>query len=32
MNPVTAEKAAGLEADLTEVLNAWYSAGLYTGK
>ncbi|XP_009766238.1 uncharacterized protein [Nicotiana sylvestris] len=32
MNPVTAEKAAGLETDLTEVLNAWYSAGLYTGK
>ncbi|PHT50523.1 hypothetical protein CQW23_10270 [Capsicum baccatum] len=32
MNPVAAEKAAGLETDLKEVLNAWYSAGFYTGK
>ncbi|KAF3680988.1 hypothetical protein FXO38_01971 [Capsicum annuum] len=26
MNPVAAEKVAGLETDLKEVLNAWYSA------
>lgn len=32
MNPVAAEKTGGLETDLTEVLNAWYSAGFYTGK
>lgn len=32
MNPVAAEKTGGLETDLSEVLNAWYSAGLYTGK
>ncbi|XP_059275621.1 uncharacterized protein LOC132030137 [Lycium ferocissimum] len=32
MNPVAAEKTEGLETDLTEVLNAWYSAGFSTGK
>lgn len=31
-NPVAAEKTEGLKTDLTEVLNAWYSAGFYTGK
>lgn len=32
MNSVAAEKTDGLETDLMEVLNAWYSAGFYTGK
>ncbi|PHU28779.1 hypothetical protein BC332_00872 [Capsicum chinense] len=30
MNPA-AEKTAGFDTDLKEVLNAWYSAGFYTG-
>lgn len=32
MSPVAAEKTDGLATDLSEVLNAWYSAGFYTGK
>ncbi|MCD7470125.1 hypothetical protein HAX54_009710 [Datura stramonium] len=32
MSPVAAQKTDGLETDLTELLNAWYSAGFYTGK
>ncbi|XP_016573273.1 uncharacterized protein LOC107871018 [Capsicum annuum] len=31
MNPA-AEKTAGFDTDLKEVLNVWYSAGFYTGK